>query len=85
MDFNILTVRADVTLATVQRYLSHRKSMPNGTDKIFITDENNLLLGELSLTDILLNKPKKRVDEVMNTSPTTFQLNDKARRHGGLV
>lgn len=83
MDFNILTVRADVTLATVQRYLRHRKSMPNGTDKIFITDENNLLLGELPLTDILLNKPKKRVDEIMNTSPTTFQLNDKAEDAAG--
>ncbi|MCZ4060477.1 magnesium transporter [Pantoea sp. LMR881] len=78
MDFNILTVRADVTLAIVQRFLRKRKSMPDGTDKIFITDQDNQLLGELSLTDILLNKPKKRVDEVMNTHPTTFQLNDKA-------
>ncbi|OQP34692.1 MULTISPECIES: magnesium transporter [Pantoea] len=83
MDFNILTVRADVTLATVQRFLRHRKSMPDGTDKIFITDENNLLLGELALTDILLNKPKKRVDEVMNTSPTTFQIDDKAEDAAG--
>jgi len=83
MDFNILTVRADVTLATVQRFLRHRNSMPNGTDKIFITDENNLLLGELPLTDILLNKPKKRVDEVMNTSPTTFQIDDKAEDAAG--
>ncbi|WP_312058527.1 magnesium transporter, partial [Pantoea septica] len=53
------------------------------TDKIFITDDDNLLLGELSLTDILLNKPKKRVEEVMNTSPTTFQLNDKAEDAAG--
>lgn len=28
MDFNILTVREDVTLATVQRFLRKRKSMP---------------------------------------------------------
>ena len=78
MDFNILTVRSDVTLATVQRFLRKRKSMPDGTDKIFITNEQNQLLGELSLTDILLNKPKTLVAEVMNARPTTFQLNDKA-------
>jgi len=78
MDFNILTVRADVTLATVQRFLRHRKSMPTGTDKLFITTKENQLLGELPLTDILLNQPQKRVFEVMNTRPTTFQLNDKA-------
>lgn len=78
MDFNILTVRADVTLATVQRYLRKRKSMPDGTDKIFITDEQNQLLGELALTAILLNKPKTLVTDVMNPRPVTFQLNDKA-------
>lgn len=78
MDFNILTVRSDVTLATVQRFLRKRKSMPDGTDKIFITDEQNQLLGELSLTDILLNKPKTLVSDVMNARPTTFQLDDKA-------
>ena len=78
MDFSILTVRSDVTLATVQRFLRKRKSMPDGTDKIFITNEENQLLGELSLTDILLNKPKTLVADVMNARPTTFQLNDKA-------
>jgi len=78
MDFNILTVRDDVTLATVQRFLRKRSSMPNGTDKIFITNEENQLLGELPLTDILLNKPKMLVAEVMNRRPATFQLNDNA-------
>jgi len=78
MDFNILTVREDVTLATVQRFLRKRKSMPGGTDKLFITNKQNQLLGELMLTDILLNKPTTRVSDVMNPRPTTFQLNDKA-------
>nr|WP_218928073.1 magnesium transporter [Pantoea sp. WMus005] len=78
MDFNILTVRDDVTLATVQRFLRKRKSMPGGTDKLFITNKDNQLLGELLLTDILLNKPKTLVSDVMNARPTTFQLNDKA-------
>lgn len=78
MDFNILTVREDVTLATVQRFLRKRKSMPGGTDKLFITNKDNQLLGELLLTDILLNKPKTLVSDVMNERPTTFQLNDKA-------
>ena len=78
MDFNILTVREDVTLATVQRFLRKRKSMPGGTDKLFIINKDNQLLGELLLTDILLNKPKTLVSDVMNARPTTFQLNDKA-------
>lgn len=83
MDFNFLTVRADVTLATVQRFLRQKKAMPEGTDKLFVTDKNNQLLGELMLTDILMNQPEMRVEAIMNARPTTFQLNDKAEDAAG--
>jgi len=78
MDFELLTVRPDVTLATVQRYLRFRKQIPKGSDKLFVTDRRNLLLGELSLTTILLNAPQQRVAEVMNDDPTSFIADDKA-------
>lgn len=78
MDFELLTVRPDVTLATVQRYLRFRKQIPKGSDKLFVTDRRNLLLGELSLTTILLNAPQQRVAEVMNDDPTSFIPDDKA-------
>lgn len=83
MDFNFLTVRADITLATVQRFLRRKKSMPEGTDKLFITDKHNTLLGELNLTEILLNQPEKKVAEVMNSDPITFRLNDRAEDAAG--
>ncbi|WP_421506793.1 magnesium transporter [Erwinia rhapontici] len=83
MDFKLVTVRADVTLAAVQRFLRRRKSIPDGTDKLFITDKNNRLLGELPLTEILLNTPEKRVHEVMNDRPTTFLIDDKAEDAAG--
>lgn len=83
MDFNILTVRADVTLATVQRFLRRKKRIPEGTDKLFITTKNNQLLGELPLSAILLNPPETPVEKVMNPGPTTFQLNDKAEEAAG--
>ncbi|KQN54918.1 magnesium transporter [Erwinia sp. Leaf53] len=83
MDFKLLTVRADVSLATVQRFLRRRKAIPGGTDKLFITDKNNTLLGELPLTDILLNTPERRVFEVMNPHPTTFLIDDKAEEAAG--
>jgi len=83
MDFNLITVRADITLGTVQRFLRRRKVIPDGTDKIFITDKNNMLLGEVTLTDILLNTPTMRVFDVMNARPTTFLINDKAEDAAG--
>ncbi len=83
MDFKLITVRADISLATVQRFLRRQKSIPEGTDKLFITDKNNLLLGELPLTEILLNTPDKKVADLMNAHPTTFLLDDKAEDAAG--
>ncbi|AUX94385.1 magnesium transporter [Mixta gaviniae] len=83
MDFNFITVRADVDMATVQRFLRRRRAIPEGTDKLFITDKNNVLLGELPLTDILLNQPETPVFSVMNDRPTTFRLDDKAEDAAG--
>ncbi|VTT28717.1 magnesium transporter [Klebsiella pneumoniae] len=83
MDFKLVTVRADVTLATVQRFLRSKKTIPDGTDKLFVTGKNNRLLGELPLTEILLNTPEKLVSEVMNAKPTTFLIDDKAEDAAG--
>ncbi|HBH64075.1 MAG TPA: magnesium transporter, partial [Erwinia persicina] len=83
MDFKMVTVRADVTLATVQRFLRSKKTIPEGTDKLFVTGKNNKLLGELPLTEILLNTPEKQVSDVMNTKPTTFLIDDKAEDAAG--
>lgn len=83
MDFELVTVRADVTLATVQRYLRYRKNIPDATDKLFVIDRKNTLLGELSLTTILLNAPSTKVFEVMDSNPTTFQPEQKAEDAAG--
>lgn len=78
MDFELLTVRPDVTLGTVQRYLRYHKVIPEASDKLFIIDRKNTLLGELPLTTILLNPPHRRVSEVMNEDPNCFEADDKA-------
>lgn len=83
MDFELLTVRPDVTLGTVQRYLRYRKDIPQASDKLFITDRKNTLLGELPLTTILLNPPHRLVSEVMNEDPTCFEADDKAEDAAG--
>src|SRR5476649_830476 len=83
MDFELLTVRPDVTLGTVQRYLRYRKVIPEASDKLFITDRKNTLLGELPLTTILLNPPHRLVSEVMNEDPTCFEADDKAEDAAG--
>src|SRR5471032_2512543 len=78
MDFELMTARPDVTLATVQRFLRLQKRIPQASDKLFITDRKNTLLGELPLTAILLNPPETKVADVMITDLTSFEPEDKA-------
>ncbi|MEA1065515.1 magnesium transporter [Erwinia sp. HR93] len=72
MEFEVIVVRADVNLATVQRYLRFLKKMPENTDKLFVTTRDSELLGELDLTTILLHSPQTRVAQVMEHNPVTF-------------
>ncbi len=55
MEFEVIVVRPEMTLAAVQRYLRRLGKMPENTDKLFVTTRNKLLLGELQLQTILLN------------------------------
>lgn len=83
MDFELVTVRQDVTLGAVHRFLLMRKTIPEATDKLFVTDRKNTLLGELPLTAVLLNDPETPVREVMDHDPTHFQPEDKTDEAAG--
>lgn len=69
MEFEVITVRPEITLATVQRYLRRLGKMPHNTDKLFVVNRDNTLLGELELTTILLNPQRAVVCDVMDANP----------------
>ena len=78
MEFEVITVRPDVTLEVVQRDLRRLGKLPENTDKLFVTDRNKVLVGELTLTCILLNDVQRKVNEVMENDPLTFSPEDIA-------
>ncbi|WP_032114884.1 magnesium transporter [Candidatus Arsenophonus nilaparvatae] len=78
MDFEFITVRPNISLKTVQRYLRQRGNIPEATDKIFIVDIQNRLQGELPLTTILTSSPTKTVADVMKTATMSFLPDEKA-------
>ena len=83
MDFEFVTVRGNVTLKTVQRYLRQRGSIPEATDKIFVIDNKNHLLGELPLTTVLTQSPDKLVSDVMKTDTVSFMPEEKGEDAAG--
>lgn len=67
MNVDIVTVRPDVTLEVVARYLRARGEMPDGTDSIFVVNRNNEYLGSLFLSRVLITDPDELVSSVMST------------------
>ncbi|KNC93851.1 magnesium transporter [Trabulsiella odontotermitis] len=80
MEFEVITIRPDVTLGAVQRYLRRLGRMPDNTDKLFVTSRENTLLGELALQTILLNPAQRQVTDVMDADPVAFHPQEGAEK-----
>lgn len=79
MDFDMVTVREDVTLEVVLRYLHRFDALPDHTDKLFVIDREERLRGVLTLEALLINDPEQRVLQVMKSkSLVTFAPQDDA-------
>ena len=73
MDFEMITIREDVALEVVLRYLRFLKEIPEQTDKLFVVNSENVLTGVLPLKWLLVNDPARMVSEVMAVDANTFQ------------
>lgn len=79
MDFDLVTVRGDVTIEVALRYLRRMDSLPDHTDKLFVVDRDGLFEGVIHLKTLLLNDPETIVDEVMQSDVVRFHPEDSAR------
>jgi len=67
MNVDIVTVRPDVTLEVVSRYLRVVGEMPDGTDSIFVVGRDNTYMGALFLSRLLTHDPNEMVANIMST------------------
>lgn len=65
MNTDAITVRSEVTLDVVLRYLRRMDALPNHTDSLFVTTRDNLFIGTLPLSILLTSDPELTVAEVM--------------------
>lgn len=68
MNLDAITVRPDVTLEVVLRYLRMRGEMPARTDQLFVVNRHDKYRGALDITRLLTEDPEKTVGEVMDSS-----------------
>lgn len=76
MSSEVVIVRRNQTLKSVQEQLLTMNDLPIHTDKIFVTDVRGILCGILPLKEILLNAVDTRVDAVMVPNVVSFKVAD---------
>jgi len=74
MDPDVLTVRPDVTLDVVLRYLRLRGELPEVFDLLFVVDRQGHYLGSLKLSDLLTKDLTSLVGDLMDTTIITIPV-----------
>ncbi len=78
MDYDFVTIRADVTVEAALRYLRRLGDLPSHTDKLFVIERDGTLIGVLPLKRLLIHDPEVHIAAIMVDDPVSFQPEDDA-------
>ncbi len=78
MDYDFVTIRADVTVEVALRYLRRLGDLPPHTDKLFVVDAAKRLIGVLPIKRLLVHDPEAHVAAIMIDDPVLFHPSDEA-------
>ena len=79
LNTDVISVRPSNSIKEVISYLRDLGELPDNTDKIFVVNDQNEYLGDLSISEIITSNPSMQVREIMKTeiSPIYADLDDK--------
>ncbi|PPC95807.1 magnesium transporter [Methylotenera mobilis] len=78
MDFDIVTIREDITLEVALRYMRRLGGLPDHTDKLFVVDRHDVLHGVLPLKRLVVSDLDANVSDVMSEDAVIFHPEDIA-------
>ncbi|HEV7633482.1 MAG TPA: magnesium transporter [Steroidobacteraceae bacterium] len=79
MNTDTVSVRADVSLEVVQRYLRMRGELPDRTDRLFVVDRDDRFLGTITLARLLTDDPDRLVGASLDTEAPRIAPDLEAR------
>ncbi|WP_455375001.1 magnesium transporter, partial [Kaarinaea lacus] len=84
MNTDTITVREDLALDVVIRYLRFLGKVPEMTDNLIVVDRDGFYIGTMLLTDLLTKAPGTKVSEVMSKDadpiPATMPAKEVANK-----
>ncbi|EFP97933.1 magnesium transporter [Vibrio caribbeanicus] len=75
MSTDFITIRGDVDVDVVLRYLRIKGELPEATDALYVIDTENRLIGELPITTLLTTQPDIPIAEVMEDAKEAIDVN----------
>jgi magnesium transporter len=78
MDFEMVTVFAEMTLEAVLEDLRHLEELPHHTDQLFVVDHEEKLLGALPINRLLVAPPAQTVGALMQRDGIRLEPDDDA-------
>jgi magnesium transporter len=79
MDFGMVSIREDVSLEVVARYLRRFDELPDHTDQLFVVDREEHLKGVLPIAKLVVSDLERPVREVMVSEFVALYTDDKAQ------
>ncbi len=79
MDFDMVTIRADISLEVALRYLRRLGELPDQLDKLFVVGRDEELIGVLPLKRLLTSDPEVSVANAMVEDMVVFHPEDEAQ------
>ena len=80
MNPNVVTVRPDVSIDVVLRYLRVRGELPDVFDQLFVVNRTGKYLGQLKLSDVLTSEPTSLVNDLIDTLAEAIPVEMPARQ-----
>tara|TARA_B100001063_G_scaffold245175_1_gene280047 strand:- start:1032 stop:2375 length:1344 start_codon:yes stop_codon:yes gene_type:complete len=74
MDTDIITVRPDISVDVVLRYLRRFNQIPDTTDNLFVVSRNDTFMGNLPIGKLLTSSPSTMVVDAMNTDVKAINI-----------
>jgi len=66
MNTDTVTVRPDVSVEVVLRYLRLRGDLPDATDALFVVDSDDQFMGTVSLSDLVTSQPEELIEDLID-------------------
>jgi magnesium transporter len=79
MDYDMVTVRADMTIEEVLGYFRRNEQLPDNVDQVFVIDHDGILQGVLPVRELIRNLPQRLVQELVRSDGIVFYTDDDAR------